>query len=65
MHDIKFFFSIKIIRQSRRRHKKFQREQIIKNITEKYYFSKFRGTRAPDNIESAPVYFCRRCSNRQ
>jgi hypothetical protein len=42
MHDIKYFFSIKIIRQFREGKKKFQGGQITKNITEKYYFSKSR-----------------------
>jgi hypothetical protein len=42
MHGIKYFFSIKITRQSRGA-KKFSRGQI----TEKHYFSKFRGACAP------------------
>jgi hypothetical protein len=58
MHDIKYFFSIKIIRQFKERQKKIQKKQINKIITEKYYFSKYtrRGS-CPGPIGSAPVYY--------
>jgi hypothetical protein len=50
MHDIKYFFSIKIIRQSRG-----GRGQITENIIEKYYFLKSIGVAAPlDPHGSAP-----------
>jgi hypothetical protein len=55
MHDIKYFFSIKIIRQFRGGKKIFRDRQITENIIEKYYFSKFRGVRTPYHLGSAPV----------
>jgi hypothetical protein len=50
MHDIKYFFSIKLIRQSRGGKKKIQGGQITESITEKYYFSKSRGAVVPPGI---------------
>jgi hypothetical protein len=44
MHDIKYFFSIKLIRQSEEGAKQFSRkEPITESITENHYFSKSRG----------------------
>jgi hypothetical protein len=47
MHNIKYFFSIKIIRQFRGAKKNSRGGQIIENITEKYYFLKFKGDSCP------------------
>jgi hypothetical protein len=55
MHDIKYFFSIEIIRQFRWGKKKIQKRQITESIIKKYYFSKFRrGTCLLDHLGSAP-----------
>jgi hypothetical protein len=54
MHDIKYFFSIKLIRQSRGQ-KKFSGEQITKSITEKHYFSKSKGGNCPLDEDPDPL----------
>jgi hypothetical protein len=56
MHGIKFFFSIKIIRQFRGGKKNFQGVRA-ENITENHYFLKSRGARAPPRILLGPPLF--------
>jgi hypothetical protein len=53
LHDIKYFFSIKIIRQFRRGKKNFQKRQIIEKIN----FQNSREQLPPlDPLGSEPVY---------
>jgi hypothetical protein len=60
MHDMKYFFLNKnnqIIQRGGEGKQIFRKEQITESITKKYYFSKFRGARAPmDKLGSTLGY---------